>query len=148
MVTMRGRGELLLYTASSPEFPLGAPRSSVTSGTGLEPGAPRGGHASHDGSNALVESSSEAQPAPLMEVPHANATAISGRLYRKSTPRMQSMYTTGIRAPSGLGRADAGPPGTRGGPASRLGKHPACSRTECLLPVAHGSRDPALVPGY
>ena len=32
------------YTASYPGFSLGAPRSSVASGAGLEPGAPRGGH--------------------------------------------------------------------------------------------------------
>jgi hypothetical protein len=31
-------------TASSPRLSLGAPRSSVASGAGLEPGAPRGGH--------------------------------------------------------------------------------------------------------
>ena len=29
------------YTASSPQFPLGSPRSSVASGAGLEPGVPR-----------------------------------------------------------------------------------------------------------
>ena len=31
-------------TASSPGFALGTPRSSVASGAGLEPGAPRGRH--------------------------------------------------------------------------------------------------------
>ena len=32
------------YSTSAPEFFLGAPRSSVASGAGLEPDAPRGEH--------------------------------------------------------------------------------------------------------